>query len=446
MLKPFAIFSRLLLFIIVGIILFFLFSNNYYYSSVLTIILLIIQLTELFFYLKNTFQFYDRTIDSILNNDFSVDFSKTEMNKNYPSLFKLYQLLKSRQNDSISKEIVFTSILDNIDSSVLILKKEEDWSIFLMNDYFSNHFKVPKVTKWNYLKSHIQSFCEVIENEGFEEFKKSVEIRIENQDTQTFIIQTSKTRSHHQTFYVILLDSIQNVIDKKEKEAWINLMKVISHELLNSLTPIQSLSQNLKEIVSQDTLSLDDIDDIKQSVITIHNRGEQLQKFIESYRKLAALPSPQKEKISVSTLINNCLAVLHPILNNKNIEIEILTLVEETIWVDINQMDQVLLNLLTNSVNALDTITDKKITIETVIKNNRIFLSFSDNGIGIEKEIEDKIFLPFYTTRKDGSGIGLTLSKNIVEAHGGYLVYQKGEKNTTFLICLILNTCLSDKK
>ena len=437
MLRPVAIFSRIFLFVIVGISLFFLFSNKYYYSSVLAVLILSIQLTELFYYLKNTFQLYDRTIDSILNNDFSLDFSKQQKNKSYSSLYKLYESLKSKQNDSISKEIVFTSILDNIDSSVLILKKDEDWSIFLMNDYFSDYFKVPKVTKWNYLKSHIQSFCEVIENEGFEEFKKSVEIRIENQDTQTFIIQTSKTQTHNQTYYVILLDSIQNVIDKKEKEAWINLMKVISHELLNSLTPIQSLSQNLKEIVSQESLSLEDIDDIKQSVITIHNRGEQLQKFVESYRKLAALPTPNKEKILVSTLINNCLTVMNPIFSKKEIQIENLSTVDQTIWVDINQMDQVILNLLTNSVNALEMVSNKKITIQTIIKDNRIFLSFSDNGIGIEKEIEDKIFLPFYTTRKEGSGIGLTLSKNIVEAHGGYLVYQKEAERTTFLICLI---------
>ncbi len=437
MLRPVAIFSRIFLFVAVGISLFFLVSNKYYYSSVLTVIILFIQLIELFYFLKNTFQFYDRTIDSILNNDFSLDFSKKQKNKSYSSLYKLYESLKSKQNDSISKEIVFTSILDNIDSSVLILKKDEDWSIFLMNDYFSDHFKVPKLTKWSYLKSHIQSFCEVIENEGFEEFKKSVEIRIENQDTQTFIIQTSKTQTHNQIYYVILLDSIQNVIDKKEKEAWINLMKVISHELLNSLTPIQSLSQNLKEIVSQENLSLEDIDDIKQSVITIHNRGEQLQKFVESYRKLAALPTPNKEKILVSKLINNCLTVMNPIFSKKEIEIENITSVDQPIWVDINQMDQVILNLLTNSVNALEMVSNKKITIQTIIKDNRIFLSFSDNGIGIEKEIEDKIFLPFYTTRKEGSGIGLTLSKNIVEAHGGYLVYQKEEEKTTFLICLI---------
>lgn len=437
LLKPFAILSRILLFLIFGISLFLLYSNNYFYSFIFVSILLIIQLIEMFNAIKNIFQFYDKTIVAILNNDFSVDFTKQKKNQNYSNLHKLYESLKSKQNESFSKEIVFTSILNSIDSSVLILQKDENWNIFLMNDYFSNHFNVPKVTKWNYLKSHVNSLCEVIEKQNFEEFKTTLEIRIDNQDTQTFVIQTSKTQTHNQTYYVILLDSIQKVIDKKEKEAWINLMKIISHELLNSLTPIQSLSQNLKEIVSQESLSEEDLDDIKQSVFTIHNRGEHLQKFVESYRKLASLPTPQKEKILLSELINNSLSVMLPLFKRQNIEIEISISVDKWIWVDKNQMDQVIINLLTNSVNALETISNKWIKIESEIKDNRVFISFLDNGKGIEEEIQDKIFLPFYTTRINGEGIGLTLSKNIVEAHGGYLVYQKNELCTKFLISLL---------
>jgi C4-dicarboxylate-specific signal transduction histidine kinase len=100
-------------------------------------------------------------------------------------------------------------------------------------------------------------------------------------------------------------------------------------------------------------------------------------------------------------------------------------------------MEQVLINLLTNSLFALRRTSKKQITISAEAKEKRIFITISDTGEGVEKEIEDKIFLPFFTTRKEGAGIGLTLSKNIVEAHGGYLVFQNDEKTTRFVICLM---------
>lgn len=104
---------------------------------------------------------------------------------------------------------------------------------------------------------------------------------------------------------------------------------------------------------------------------------------------------------------------------------------------DVLQIEQALINLLTNSIFAVDNNETKNIEIDAEVKSNRIFIIITDNGRGIEKEIEDKIFLPFFTTRNDGAGIGLTLSKNIIEAHGGYLSYNNLDGKTQFIICLI---------
>jgi C4-dicarboxylate-specific signal transduction histidine kinase len=100
-------------------------------------------------------------------------------------------------------------------------------------------------------------------------------------------------------------------------------------------------------------------------------------------------------------------------------------------------MEQVIINLITNSIYALKEKQDKKMFLSSYTENNRFFITISDNGKGIDSEIRDKVFLPFFTTRKDGAGIGLTLSKNIIEAHGGYLSYQTDEEKTHFVICLI---------
>ncbi|UPT71735.1 MAG: ATP-binding protein [Flavobacterium sp. JAD_PAG50586_2] len=381
---------------------------------------------------------YDRTIASILQNDFSSDFSKHKSYENYKSLFQLYGKLKEKQHEQLSKDIIYSSILNNIETGIIILQKEkEEWNIFLMNDYFSNYFAVPKVSKWHYLRNQLPSLCEVIEEQNFQEMKSSLQIRVNKQDTQTFILQTSATKTFGQEYYIILLDSIQKVVEKKEKEAWINLMKVISHELLNSLTPIRSLSQNLNELVQQESLSAEDLDDIKQSVATMHNRSNHLQEFVESYRKLAMLPSPRKEKTELSELVENCIQIMNPLFKKDKISATNSIGFKRWIMVDKNQMEQVLINLLTNSMFALEDKEIKEITISAEVREKRVYLIITDTGNGIEPEIEDKIFLPFFTTRKDGAGIGLTLSKNIIEAHGGYLAFENGEHYTKFTVCLL---------
>lgn len=214
-------------------------------------------------------------------------------------------------------------------------------------------------------------------------------------------------------------------------------MKVISHELLNSLTPIRSLSQNLQELVSQESLSQEDLQDIKDSVNTMFNRSNHLQEFVESYRKLAMLPTPKKEKIELSVLIENCLQIMKPLFKKEGIEVKNNIHFNRWILADPNQMEQVFINLLTNSIFALAEKEHKKIIISAELKEKRLYIIITDNGSGIETEIEDKILLPFFTTRKEGAGIGLTLSKNIIEAHGGYLSFKSDRNSTQLTVCLL---------
>ncbi|PZX93267.1 histidine kinase [Flavobacterium aquariorum] len=416
----------------------FLLQKGLVFSAIFGFFIIFLLLLELYFYLKNAFSVYDRTITSILQNDFTSNFAKYKSYQNYSALFKLYETLKRKGNEQVSKDIVYRSILNNIETGIIILQKEEtDWSIFLMNDFFSKHFDVPKVSKWKYLKNHLPSLCEIIEGQDFQEIKQSLEIRVNHQDTQTFVMQTSRSQIFNHDYFIVLLDSIQNVIEKKEKEAWINLMKVISHELLNSITPIRSLSQNLQDLVQQDTISAEDLDDMKSSVATMLRRSDHLQQFVESYRKLAMLPSPKKEKIELSKWIENSFQIMAPLFKKEKIEVVNMIAFDRRLYIDPQQMEQVLINLLTNCIYTLKETMNKQIIVSAEVKEKRTFIMITDTGKGIEKEIESKIFLPFFTTRKEGAGIGLTLSKNIVEAHGGYLAHRNDDEKTTFVICLL---------
>ncbi|MCP2029354.1 nitrogen fixation/metabolism regulation signal transduction histidine kinase [Flavobacterium sp. HSC-32F16] len=414
------------------------FKINLLFTGIFGFFIVFLLIREMYFYVRNFVLLYDKTIASILQNDFTSDFTKHKSNKSYDDLFLLYDTLKNRQNEQISKDIIYRSILNNIETGIIILEKQDNnWGIFLMNDYFSSHFNVPKVSKWKYLKNQLPSLCEIIEADDFHEIKTSVEISINEQNNQTFVLQASRTEIFERDYYIVLLDSIQNVVDKKEKDAWVNLMKVISHELLNSITPIRSICQNLQDLVEQDSLSAEDLEDIKNSVETMLRRSDHLQKFVEGYRKLAMLPSPKKEKIELKNLIDNCLQIMNPLFKKDGIEVVNSVSLKRLINVDTQQTEQVIINLLTNSINALKNSSEKQILISAEAKENRTYIKIIDNGNGIEKEIENKIFLPFFTTRNEGAGIGLTLSKNIIEAHGGYISFKNENEKTVFEICLV---------
>lgn len=433
------LFIRIVLLFCVAGFFIFLFQNGLIYTPILGAFVMLLLLVELYFYLQNAFSLYDRTIHSMLQNDFTADYSKHKLYTKYGGLFQLYEKQKNKDKEEESRDIVYRSILNNIQTGIIILKKQEsEWGIFLMNDYFSRHFDVPQVSKWKYLKKQLPTLCDIVEENDFQEIKTSIEIRVNQQDIQTFAMQTSRSEIYQQDYFILLLDSIQNVIEKKEKEAWINLMKVISHELLNSITPIRSLSQNLKDMVQQDSISADDLEDMKSSVVAMLRRSDHLQQFVESYRKLAMLPSPKKEKIELQQLLNNSFQIMQPLFKKEQIEVSSTITLSQWLNLDIQQIEQVLINLFTNCIYALKETTDKKIVISATFKENRLYLHITDNGKGIEKEIENKIFLPFFTTRKEGAGIGLTLSKNIIESHGGYLTFKKQITGTTFTICLLV--------
>jgi len=152
---------------------------------------------------------------------------------------------------------------------------------------------------------------------------------------------------------------------------------------------------------------------------------------------LAMLPSPKKEKVELSQLIEESLQIMAPLFKQEKIQIDNTISFKRWLEIDKKQMEQVIINLLTNSIYALSERKEKQITIAAEVKEKRIFITITDTGNGIDSEIEDKIFLPFFTTRKEGAGIGLTLSKSIVEAHGGYLAFQNEDDKTSFVICLV---------
>ena len=162
-------------------------------------------------------------------------------------------------------------------------------------------------------------------------------------------------------------------------------MKVISHELLNSITPIRSLSQNLQDLVQQETISAEDLDDMKSSVATMLRRSDHLQQFVESYRKLAMLPSPKKQKISLQQLIENSFQIMSPLFKKEQIEVINIISFNHWLQIDSQQIEQVLINLFTNCIFALKELQKKRLLFQQKPKKRESLFKFRIMGLELRK-------------------------------------------------------------
>lgn len=172
---------------------------------------------------------------------------------------------------------------------------------------------------------------------------------------------------------------------------------------------------------------------MKESLTIINSKSKQLLNFVDDYRQVAELPKPIFKMISLTNIVESALSFLKPEFEKNHITI-INSLENQTIFADQKMIERCLINLYLNAIYAVVDSSEKIIKTEIKIINKRTILIVEDNGVGVSNEIKDKIFLPFFTTRSSGSGIGLTLSKSIIEAHNGYLNYKPLEQGSRFEI------------
>ena len=376
----------------------------------------------------------EKIITSIRRKDFTLFPKEDDTNELKNEAVKLYYQAKNENTQLTSFKLLYENILAKQEIGFLILNKtttKNDWNVFFCNPAFLNILQVPKYNDWEFYKEKSPNFYDLIESTNYRDSQEFIDISVKESSKQSFSIRTTRIESPDQIFCVVSLESVQKIIDKKEKLAWNNLMKVISHELLNTLTPVNSLIQNLEYLAQQDELNKDDQDEMKGSLQIINSKSQQLLHFIDSYRQVAELPKPKKTLFNLKTTIENVLQIFGSEFKSKNIK-TFLNISDINLNADEKMVERVLVNLLTNSMHALSHSEKKEISIETQYLNNRTVIKIQDSGEGINDKIQDKIFLPFFTTRQNGSGIGLTLAKSIMEAHNGYIVYRNLEGGSVF--------------
>ena len=429
---------RLFLLIANGVIIVISFKKGLYVNTIGFSLLLLFQLYLLIEYIKKLFNDIEKSIDCLLFDDYSNTFS-TEKRKN-PLHNKTALLLEKHRKQSLSKtseQLIFTNIIESLGIGILILKKDihNKISVFQINKAFADFLKIPKFYNWNLLNKKIGKLADYIVE--WKENRLTISLNI-NDNREEFFLKTSVTQTNETGYLVISLETIQQLIDKKEKEAWYKLMNVMSHEIINTITPISSLAENLHTLLQEESTDDDTIDELSEGLSIIKRRSQHLTSFVDTYRKLAELPLPDKKEISLTNTIKNTLSLYKQEFASKNIKLIFENTKNYIILADKQQVEQILINLISNCLFATTEVENPTILISLIEEKNRIHLKVTDNGIGISNEIKENIFVPYFTTRKNGSGIGLTLSKSIIEAHKGTIHFTTKKGETTFTITFVL--------
>jgi two-component system nitrogen regulation sensor histidine kinase NtrY len=251
-------------------------------------------------------------------------------------------------------------------------------------------------------------------------------------------LMASVLRSEDKVYKLVALQNVSDAMDESESNAWSKLLNVMTHEIMNSVAPISSLADTLKNRIK--TLELpagNGLEDLELGMDTIKRRSEGLLKFTESYRSLNKITKLELQKVSVYDLFENLNTLMLPTLEKKNIELDIILRdISLTIEADVNLLEQVLINLLVNAIEAVKDTAEPMITLSAEVQaNQKTVLKITDNGLGMSPELMEKIFIPFFSTRKTGSGIGLSLCKQIMLMHKGNIQVQSTEgKGTVFIL------------
>ena len=242
---------------------------------------------------------------------------------------------------------------------------------------------------------------------------------------------------------VASLQNIRSELQQRELEAWQNLTKVLRHEIMNSITPIVSLAGTMRDIVETDLAKpvahdpqlTESVNDLRDALTTIEQRGAGIMQFVDAYRHFTTIPQPVLADVSVENLLRNVAQLAQPDAHKSRITITTAS-PNLAIRADSAQIEMVLLNLVKNAVESLEKTPNPAVRLEAAPDGPHVVIRVLDNGPGIEPEALEQIFIPFYTTKKTGSGIGLSLSRQIMQLHGGQLTAEStpGQGSTFKLV------------
>jgi two-component system nitrogen regulation sensor histidine kinase NtrY len=427
----FNIIVRVLFIVILSILLgYFIMIEQSIRLSIICFLTIIVLTNNLTSYINKTNRNIRFFFDSVRNDDSSISFPDNtgdpDLNVLYQSMNRVNKQIQQLKIENRLQEQYFQKILEHLATGIITYNK--NGFILHANSSALTLLSTDVLTHLKQIERIDQKLYQTIKNIKPLE-RRLIAINNLHGEVQLSLKSTSFT-SKEDELIILSIQDIKNELDEKELESWMKLIRVLIHEIMNSITPITSLSESLSQIycpgempVSPEQITDKTISTTLQGLNVIKKQGKGLMSFVESYRKLARIPKPEKKFFRVSDLINR-VQILNNSLN-KNSKLEVSYQLNDPaleIFADENLISQVLINLIKNAVEANENNPGGKIRITAGMGNdNNPEICVADNGPGISTENLEEIFVPFFSTRENGSGIGLSISRQIMGAHGGSL-------------------------
>ncbi len=414
----------------------FSFSSGAYILGGAFSLFFMILVIELIHFLNKTNRKIAFFFNAIRNDDSTLHFPENIHNPSlkglYASLNKVNAHIKNIKVELEEQEQYFQAILEHV--TVGILTFNEKGNIFLANSSAKNLLNYQYLTHIEQLKRIDHTLYHTIKNIKAGE-RNLVSINTKSGQVQ-LSLKANLFKTSQEALMLLAIQDIKSELEEKELDSWIKLIRVLTHEIMNTIAPITSLSQTLMGYYkdSQGQLSPKNIDNTIKGLSVINERGTALISFVETYRKLTRLPKPNKKPVGVLKFCSNIITLFESDPNNKHISYKLEVLPNNLeISADEKQVSQVLINLLKNSSEALAQQEGGKVEVKGFMDGEgHVQITVADNGPGIPSDLLDKIFIPFFTTKDNGSGIGLSLSRQIMQLHGGNLKIVPQYKNGAF--------------
>ena len=419
-------------------------DRGYYYTLTGIIFLILLQTYFLVNQVNKTNADLDKFFSSVQDHDSSVRFSQNAKNNSFRNLHdRMNSLNKIIQNVKIENERTsqfLQSVVEHVDVGLLLF--DQNGKIEIYNRAAKKYFNVQQPQHLSFLKTRNDEIFKIINiiKPGQEILHKMKSDNL----LQSILIKATELKFESNIIKLVSFQDITNELDKKELDSWRRLIRVLTHEIMNSISPITSLtgviSGYFKKKEDGNPVLLENIDNqivskTLSGLNTIEETGKGLLDFVDKYRSLTSLPKPNLSKFTVDSLFRKC-----KILMESNIpdSIKIITSVYPeniTLEADYAQIEQILINLIKNAIEALSGKKNGTIHLKAFYADEGTLIQVEDNGAGIPGEIIEDIFVPFYTTKANGSGIGLSLSKQIMQNHNGTIAVNSAiDKGTTFIL------------
>ena len=420
------------------------FIEKAYVWSIIPIIFLILASINLVRYFNNINQWIAFFLLGIENEDTSLKIPKKSGNKAiddvYVGIDRLNTLFKQTKIDINTQEQHYRTLISQ--SATGLFSINEQGRIINTNPAAYKLTGLLDYQHINSLKTIDIALPEFIMQSDEKRHQHSA--IFENKRGQKLLFKLSEIKTSKENIKVVAISDITKELDNREVDAWIKLARTLSHEIMNNIAPITTLSQVISGYFTQNKKTIAtknvDVKTIKNTVKglgIIEDRSLALMNFVENYRKFTKLPVPKLAEINLSTLLNNNIIAINSQFKTIPIEQKI---PEDAIFItDENLLSQVIINLLKNACEALifGNVEDPKLIVRLLKEQDAVKVEITNNGPSIPAEIREQIFVPFFTTKEDGSGIGLSLSKQIMlKMNGDILVNSSKEKQTTFVIVL----------